>query len=344
MSRLPIPKQRSNGLSTHPAIQKLIDDISVENILTLLELEDFSPVFDYADRINHFHHGKYIDIRAIVEFSNYCRRKCKYCGLNATNSSAKRYRMTEEEVIQTAIHARKAGYLTAVLQSGEDAYFTIEKLGFIVKEIKKQVDMFITLSCGEKSFEELAYLKDCGADRYLLKHETADTSLYGNLHPCGTLAARTQCLRDIKKLGYDAGSGFMIGLPTQTLHTIAEDLFLLYDLQCDMAGIGPFIPHPETELRNCSAGNTELTKKAVAIARILLPKANLPATTSLGVLYSEQKNNVFSCGANVIMRKVTPPEYVQLYDIYPTAIKVNNIKEERQELETTIRSLGKIPR
>lgn len=331
-------------MNTHSAIQRLLDDISVENILALLELEDFSPVFDYANKINELHHGKYVDIRAIVEFSNYCRRKCKYCGLNSTNSSAERYRMTEKEVIHTAIEARKVGYLTAVLQSGEDAYFTVDRLGFIVKEIKRQVNMFITLSCGEKSFEELAYLKKCGADRYLLKHETANAVLYDKLHPCGTLANRTQCLRDIKKLGYETGSGFMIGLPSQTLHTIAEDLFLLYELRCDMAGIGPFIPHPQTELKHYCAGNTELTKKAVAIARILLPKANLPATTSLGVLDSKQKNNIFSCGANVIMRKVTPPEYVRLYEIYPTTIKVKNIKEERQELEKLIRSLGKIPR
>lgn len=331
-------------MNIHPKIQKLLENISVKNILSLLELEDFSPVFEYADKINYLNHGKYIDIRAIVEFSNYCKRKCKYCGLNSTNSSAKRYRMTEEKIIHTAIEARKAGYLTAVLQSGEDSYFTAEKLGLIVREIKKQVDMFITLSCGEKTFEELAYLKECGADRYLLKHETADDLLYDRLHPCGTLENRTECLRNLKKLGYESGSGFMIGLPTQNLEIIAKDIFLLYDLQCDMAGIGPFIPHPQTELKNYSAGSAELTKKAVAITRIILPKANLPATTSLGVLDSNEKNNLFSCGANVIMRKVTPPEYVKLYEIYPTTIKVKNIKEERQELELSIQSLGKIPR
>lgn len=344
MSKLHIQNQRSNSLNIHPKIQKLLDDISVKNILSLLELEDFSPVFEYADKINYLNHGKYIDIRAIVEFSNYCKRKCKYCGLNSTNSSAKRYRMTEEEIIYTAIEARKAGYLTAVLQSGEDSYFTVDKLGFIVKEIKKQVDMFITLSCGEKNFEELAYLRECGADRYLLKHETADNLLYDRLHPCGTLANRTECLRNLKKLGYESGSGFMIGLPTQSLETIAKDIFLLYDLQCDMAGIGPFIPHPQTELKNYSAGSTELTKKAVAITRIILPEANLPATTSLGVLDSKENNNLFSCGANVIMRKVTPPEYVKLYEIYPTDINVKNIEEERKELELAILNLGKIPR
>lgn len=326
------------------AIRRLLFDVSIKNISTLLELEDFSEVFAYADRVNLTHHGPVVDIRAIIEFSNICRRKCRYCGLNSLNHQVTRYRMREDEIVQTALAARSAGYLTVVLQSGEDAFFTAKRLGDIVKKIKSEVDIAVTLSCGEKSYEDFRYLKECGADRYLLKHETADNTLYSSLHSCGTLKNRVQCLRDIKSLGYDMGSGFMIGLPTQNLHNIAEDIFLLYRLNCDMAGIGPFIPHPQTSLKDFPPGDTELTKRAVALTRILLPEANLPATTSLGVLDSAQKNHIFSCGANVIMRKVTPPEYVRYYEIYPASVKVQDIVKERKELEDSIRLLGKIPR
>ena len=176
--------------------------------------------------------------------------------------------------------------------------------GNIVREIKR-LGAAVTVSCGEMTAEAYAYLKASGADRYLLKHETADPKLYGMLHPCGTLKNRIDCLKILKSLGFETGSGFMIGLPGQTLETIAEDLLLLKEIGCDMAGIGPFIPHPDTELKDFPSGSIELTKRAVALARILLPKCNLPATTSLGVLDAQEKNNIFSCGANVIMRKVT---------------------------------------
>lgn len=309
---------------------------------SLLALRDFSPIYKQADQVRNEHVGDVVHIRAILEFSNYCRRKCSYCGLNSTNTGAQRFRMTPEEMVDAAKSAHDAGYKTLVMQSGEDPFFTPELLGDIIREIKK-TGIKITVSCGEMPYETYAHLKECGADRYLLKHETAAPQLYGKLHPCGTLSERVRCLRDLKSLGYETGSGFMIGLPGQTLSTIAQDLLLLADIPCDMAGIGPFIAHPDTPLRGAASGSAELTRRAVALARILLPKCNLPATTALGVVDGEEKTEVFSGGANVIMQKVTPSAYKRLYEIYPMQFTPTDVVAQRAALEAQIRSLGRIP-
>lgn len=316
---------------------------SQEDLVYLLSQKDFSEVFALADQVRCENHGDIINIRAILEFSNYCKRRCRYCGLNSENKNVFRYRMKPEEIVDISINAWKAGYQTIVLQSGEDPWYTDQILGNIIKKIKEQTEMAITLSCGELSKESYAYLRHCGADRYLLKHETADDGIYSSLHPCGTLKERLEALRNIKSLGYETGSGFMIGLPGQTLDTIAKDILTLYHIGLDMAGIGPFISHPDTTLGNMPNGSTELTKRAVALTRILMPKSNLPATTSLGVINSSEKDEIFSCGANIIMRKVTPQKYEEHYNIYPSEIKVKDIFEERKFLEEQIRNLGRIP-
>ncbi len=313
-----------------------------KGLVKLLALPDFSPIYRKADQVRAAHKGDTVQIRAIVEFSNYCRRQCRYCGLNCKNTTAERYRMTPEEILACANMAAEAGYRTLVMQSGEDPYFTPQLLGELIREIKK-TGMAVTLSCGEMPYAAYAYLKSCGADRYLLKHETADPEIYARLHPCGTLENRVRCLCDLKSLGYETGSGFMIGLPGQTLETIADDLLLLEKIGCDMAGIGPFIPHPQTPLKGCPAGSIELTKRAVALARLLLPDINLPATTALGVAGGESENDIFSCGANVIMRKVTPDPYKQKYEIYPAHFEKTDIPAERAFLERRIRALGRIP-
>lgn len=318
-------------------------DISQDDIVSLLKLEDFSKIFELADKINFDNFKNKVDIRAILEFSNNCKRKCAYCGLNSNNKKLTRYRMTEDEILQTTFEAYNAGYKTIVLQSGEDSYFTSKKIGNLVKKIKENIDIAITVSCGEMSYEDYKYIKDCGADRYLLKHETSDEKLYSSLHSCGTLRNRIKCLKNLKTLSYYTGGGFMIGLPGQTLHTIANDILTLKSIPCDMAGIGPFISSNDTPLRNMKNGDTLLVKKAVAITRILLPKSHLPATTALGVIDSKEKDNIFSCGANVIMRKVTPQKYEQFYSIYPNKIKVNDIIKDRKNLEQQIINMGKIP-
>lgn len=324
--------------------EKRFGEASIKTLTSLLELEDFTEIYSFADDVNRQTHQNIVDIRAIIEFSNHCRRQCAYCGLNARNSNIHRYRMSPEEIIETALLAWRAGYKTVVLQSGEDLFYTKETIANIILSIKSKSNIKITLSCGERSDDELAYWKICGADRYLLKHETSNPSLYDQLHPCGTLKNRLQCLHTIKRLGYETGSGFMIGLPNQTLDTIAKDILLLKSIPCDMAGIGPFISHPETVLKDCPSGSTELTKRSVALTRLLLPFANLPATTSLGVLNSNEKMNIFDCGANVIMRKVTPAKYVQLYEIYPGDIKVSDVFDERKEIEMMLYEIGKVPR
>ncbi len=315
-----------------------------KDIVPLLSDENEKELFDTADRVKRAIFGDEIRIRAILEFSNYCRRQCAYCGLNCKNTALSRYRMEPEEIVTQTVKAWEAGYQTIVLQSGEDPFYTGELLSEIVREIKGRCPIAVTLSVGERDFEDYKQFRNAGADRYLLKHETADPAIYASLHPCGTLENRVACLKELKRLGYETGSGFMIGLPGQTAQTIAKDLLLLRSIPCDMAGIGPFIPHPQTSLKDHPAGSSRMTVRAVAAARLLLPSANLPATTALEVLDSTERRHVFSCGANVIMKKVTPPEFQQLYDIYPSDKPLElDIPKDRIKLEEQLRSLGLTP-
>lgn len=313
-----------------------------EQLAQQLRQEDFEPLFAQANQLRKETKGDDILIRGLLEFSNHCKRECHYCGLNRHNPDIIRFRLSPEEITETSLEAIEAGYRTIVLQSGEDNWYTPETIGDMVRAIKR-AGAAVTLSCGEYPREVYAYWRSCGADRYLLKHETADPELYGTLHPDSTLTERLRCLRDIKKLGFETGGGFMIGLPGQTAETIVSDLLLLKELGCDMAGIGPFIPHPDTPLKNAPHGDTELTKRAVALARLLLPQANLPATTALGVLDMGQKRSVFECGANVVMQKVTPLRVRKLYEIYPSQVGQNGITEGRKAIEEEVRRLGRIP-
>ncbi len=322
--------------------EKLNTGLDKATLGKLLSLEDFTPYYKRANEIKELIYGKEVHIRAILEFSNYCRMDCTYCGLNCHNNKLERFRMPIDEIIEVGKEAWDAGYKTIVLQSGEDFTYSAEDIGKVVKELKK-TGVKITLSMGERPYEEYKYLKECGADRYLLKHECSDEKIYSQLHTYSTWENREACLRNLKKLGYEAGSGFMIGLPGQTLDTIADDILFLADIPCDMAGIGPFIPHPDTPLKGQPRGSTELTKRAIALTRILMGKINLPATTSLGVIDSKEKDEVFSCGANVIMKKVTPDKFKELYEIYPSNMKKTNVIEDRKELEAQIRALGKVP-
>ena len=214
-------------------------------------------------------------------------------------------------------------------------------LGQIVSAIKAKTDMAVTLGCGELGEEDYAFLKLAGTDRYLIKHETADPDLYRRLHPDSSLDKRVGCLRTLKRLGYETGSGFMVGLPGQTLETLAQDLLLLASIPCDMAGIGPFLPHPDTPLRDGTAGDAELTRRCVALARLMLPHANLPATTALTV--RGDNGQVFSGGANVVMRKITPNCYKHMYEIYPAQLPDTDIPAQRAQLEEQIKRLGRVP-
>ena len=288
---------------------------TVSGLAGLLTLQDFSPVYREADRVRREAVGDVVHIRAILEFSNHCRRQCRYCGLNSRNAACDRYRMTPEEMVDSARAAWEAGYKTIVLQSGEDPFFTSALLGEIVREIKR-TGLAVTVSCGEMPREDYAHLRACGADRYLLKHETADPVLYDSLHPCGTLSERVACLKTLKALGFETGSGFMIGLPGQTNETVARDLLLLREIGCDMAGIGPFIPHRDTPFRDFPPGSVELTLYLLSLLRLIHPDLLLPATTALGTLQEDGRERGMLAGANVVMPNLSPPDAREKYTLY----------------------------
>lgn len=332
-------------------IKALIDEIvkgyepTMEELVSILELEEKEAeyLFEAADRVRKEYCGEEIHIRGIIEFSNYCRCRCLYCGLTCENDEATRYRMSVQEIIDNAKEAYEAGYKTLVLQSGEDLWYTKEKITEIVKGIKALGDIAITLSIGERDYEGYKEWREAGADRFLIKHETANEELYNKLHPHSNFKNRIQCQKWLKELGYQLGSGFMIGLPGQDTETIAKDILLLKELDVDMSGIGPYISHPQTKLSGKDNGSTFMTMKAVALARIIVKKVHLPATTALGVMNSKHKDRVFSTGANVIMLKVEPYKYRRLYEIYPKPMgKEKSIKEERENLENYIKSLGRV--
>lgn len=289
-----------------------------EEILCLLRAgeEEAEILFAAADRVRAKVFGPVVHLRAVIEFSNFCRNNCLYCGLRRENRRLSRYRMTAREMIRAAEEAASQGFKTVVLQSGEDPYWTPKRLAEVVKEIKK-LGVAVTLSVGELTYEDYAFLREAGADRYLLRHETADPSLFAQLKPDSSLARRRQCLEWLKELGYETGAGCMVGLPGQSLESLAEDVLFMRELQVEMAGIGPFIPHPDTPLGKASPGSPFLTLKVLALTRLCLPYANLPATTATGVAQKGGREAALLCGANVVMPDVTPHHYRLLYQLYP---------------------------
>lgn len=330
-------------------LKELIDDIKEgyvpsKNELSVL-LSSNSNLMRYlfkkADDVRKIFLDDVVHIRGIIEFSNYCRCRCKYCGLNKYNKNIQRYRMMPDEIIDTAREAFNAGYRTLVLQSGEDLWYTRDKISWLIREIKTIGDIAITLSVGERSSEDYKQWKKDGADRFLLKHETANEILFKKLHQGHNLKQRLKCLKILEKLNYQTGSGFMVGLPGQTLEDIAKDILLLKKLDVDMAGIGPFIPHANTPLSKFDSGNSILTLKTLALTRLLLKDAHLPATTALITKGKSYLKQAFFAGANVIMLKLEPYRYRRLYDIYPKDLgKVMSIKQERKNIEDYIESLN----
>lgn len=279
-----------------------------------------------------------VTLRAIIEYSNHCKRLCKYCGLNATDRMLERYRMTPQEIIAVGEECVKAGYISIVLQGGEDMGYRLSDMEQFVKGISK-LGVTVTLSAGEMSRASYERLYDAGATRYLLKHETANSTIYAELHPDGTLDERLNCFKALKDIGFAAGGGFMVGLPNQTVEDIADDILLMRDLNADMAGIGTFIPHEATELKSMPIGDKDLTLRAAAITRILMPKVNIPTTTSLGVVANDPYIGL-DYGADVIMRKATPTKYRRLYEIYMSNNRETDILGERKEIIEAVRLKG----
>ena len=298
--------------------------LSKEQIIALLRDDKYEKeLFSTADKVRKKFVGDEVHLRGLIEFSNICKNNCLYCGLRRDNLKIKRYRMSPEEIVGLASRAaHDYGFKTIVMQSGEDLWFTPERLKEIISEIKK-FDVAITLSIGEKTFEEYAAYKEAGADRYLIRIETTDKDLYHRLDPDMSWEARKQCLVNLGKLGYEVGSGIMVGLPGQTMESIADDLIFLKEMNIDMAGIGPFIPHPDTPLKNEKGRAFNLSLRTMAVMRLLLPDINIPATTAMETLHPDGRIIALQCGANVIMPNVTEGEYRQLYQLYPGKAALN---------------------
>ena len=271
-----------------------------------------------AVRIQKKYFGNKIYTRGLVEFTNYCRNDCYYCGIRRSNTNAERYRLTKEEILQCCENGHELGFRTFVLQGGEDPWFNDERMIDIIKSIKQNYpDFAITLSIGEKSKESYRKFREAGADRYLLRHETADEAHYRYLHPENlSLSNRKQCLYDLKELGYQIGAGFMVGAPGQTMENLAEDLVFLKKLNPHMAGIGPFIPHHDTKFAKEEPGSVELTLFLLSVIRIMLPKVLLPATTALGTLDPRGREKGFQAGANVVMPNLSPVKNRKQYELF----------------------------
>lgn len=273
-----------------------------------------------ADRVRREHVGDGVHLRGIVEFSNRCRRNCLYCGIRASNPHVQRYRMLPEEIVETAIRASHLGFGTIVLQSGEGDALDPSELAWVVTEIRARTPLAITLSVGERSREDYALWRRAGADRFLLRHETSDPDLFARLRPGCRLEDRLQCLAWLRELGYQVGSGFMVGLPGQDLGSLARDILLLCELGVEMAGIGPFLPHPDTPLADAAGGKLDLTLRVIAATRLLLPDCHIPATTALGSVHPRGRQLALHAGANVVMPNVTPTRFRQHYALYPQKI------------------------
>jgi len=296
--------------------------LTKEEIVSLLECNS-DELFMAADRVRKKYVGDEVHLRGLIEFSNYCKQNCLYCGFRRDNKNATRYRLTQEEIVRFAKEASEQGYKTVVLQSGEDPYFTIDRMKSILSEIKK-FDLAVTLSIGEKTFEEYEAYKEAGANRFLIRIETTDKDLYTKLDPDMDWQNRLRCLEDLKKLGYDVGTGCLVGLPEQSLESLADDILFFKEINADMIGIGPFIPNDNTPMKDEKGGTFELALKVMAITRLLLPDINIPATTAMETLNPNGRLIALQSGANVVMPNVTQGDYRKFYEIYPGKICVND--------------------
>lgn len=275
-------------------------------------------IYAAADRMRAEKHGAKIHLRGIIEFSNICKNNCWYCGIRCGNSNLKRYRMNDDEIAAAARHAHEQGFGTVVLQSGEDPLLNVGELAALLRRIKRETGLAITLSVGVRTRGELEVLKAAGCDRYLLRFETTSNALFTAMHPDESFETRTNCLKDLRSLGYQVGSGFMIGLPGATPEMIANDILFTTKLRLDMIGCGPFLPHPDTPFADSHLlEDRSIYYKTIALLRILNPYAHIPATTAFDALEPDGRNLVLCRGANVFMPNITPDKYRHMYQLYP---------------------------
>lgn len=304
--------------------------------------EELNSLALYACNLRDKYYGPRVFFRGLIEFSNYCKNNCYYCGIQRDNKNAVRYRMTEDEILGSCRQGYEIGFRTFVLQSGEDYYFTPDELCFIVCKIKSSFpDCAITLSVGELDYSSYKKLFDAGTDRYLLRHETANEAHYKMLHPPElSLANRKKCLYNLKEIGYQVGAGFMVDSPYQTYDTLAEDLIFLREIQPHMIGIGPFIPHKDTIFANFDKPTTNKTIVLLSLVRIMVPKAMIPSTTALSTIEVSARDKGFLSGANVVMPNLTPTKYRNNYNLYDN--KLCSGSEAAENLSSLIESIERI--
>lgn len=333
-------------------LQALIDKLESENRLDREEwirlIRGRTPklaqyLFEKARKIRQMHYGTDVYIRGLIEFTNYCKNDCYYCGIRRSNAQAHRYRLSQEQILQCCRQGYDLGFRTFVLQGGEDGYFTEERMVRLIREIRKDYpDCAITLSIGERSYDSYLTFFNAGADRYLLRHETWDTAHYQLLHPPALSAEhRRQCLWDLKKIGYQIGTGYMVGSPFQTAENLADDMLFLEKLNPQMVGIGPFIPHHDTPFKDQPAGTMELTLYMLGLIRLLLPKVLLPATTALGTIDEKGRELGILAGANVVMPNLSPENVRKDYLLYDNKICTGSEAAEcRNDLENRMHAIG----
>lgn len=320
-------------------------DIDIELLDFLLSTKDEQTIRylknrarDIADDV----YGQQIYMRGLIEFTNYCKNDCKYCGIRRSNQNAERYRLTEEQILSCCENGYELGFRTFVLQGGEDLYYTDERICSLARKIKeKYPDCALTLSIGEKSKESYQAYFDAGADRYLLRHETADETHYNKLHPQEmSCKNRIRCLMDLKEIGYQTGCGFMVGSPGQTIETIYKDLQFIRKFEPHMVGIGPFIPQKDTPFGGEPAGSPEMTLRLLSIIRLIHPHVLLPATTALGTIHSRGRELGILAGANVVMPNLSPVSVRKKYALYDNKICTGD--EAAECIQCMERRLGAI--
>ncbi|MBQ8921879.1 MAG: [Oscillospiraceae bacterium] len=311
--------------------KQLIDKLHAQHSLTKPDWitlisnftdDDRAYAADIAREIAQSKFGNRVFIRGIVEFSNYCKNDCLYCGIRRSNGRAQRYRLTDDEILSCCAEGYEIGYRTFVLQSGEDMTYTADRIAALVRRIKADFpDCAVTLSLGEREYDELKQMKEAGADRYLLRHETANQQHYELLHPAAmSFSHRMRCLHDLKALGYQTGAGMMIGAPYQTAEHLAEDMLFLREFEPHMIGMGPFLPHQDTPFAKEPKGSYELTLFLLSLCRIMLPNVLLPATTALGTIHPLGREQGILAGANVIMPNLSPTAVRKKYMLYDNKI------------------------
>lgn len=313
------------------------------SLITHRDEETAAYLFEKARQVRHRYYENRIFTRGLIEFTNYCRNDCYYCGIRKSNCNAERYRLTKEDILSCTEQGYQLGFRTFVLQGGEDAYYTDDVIADMVASIKSQhPDCAVTLSIGEREYESYRLFYEAGADRYLLRHETANEEHYRKLHPGElSLAHRKQCLYQLKEIGYQVGCGFMVGSPYQTVENLAEDMLFIKELAPHMVGIGPFVPHHQTPFADKAQGTVELTLFMLGLLRLMLPKVLLPATTALGTIDATGREKGILAGANVVMPNLSPTTVRKKYALYDHKICTGDEAAEcRQCLEKRMQSIG----